>query len=394
MTYWASGDLEAADRVFVDYSARLLAAGNIPDAISAMTVLPEIRPALGRLREASDALVLLLRVVVDQGEPPPPDTADLYRGLGELDLERGDLAAAAEHLLRSKELGEQGELPVWRWRWCVAQARLHQTEGDLEGALRLLDEAQRLFIRTPLPDARPISALKARIWAAQGRVTEALEWVRERGLSAVDDLAYLHEFEHITLARVLIARHESERVAGAVDDAVRLLERLLHAAEEGGRIGSVIEILASQALAHQAQGETSSALAALERALCLAEPEGYVRVFVDEGLPMARLLQEAASRGVAPDSARRLLTAFPSAGPHHAGPAGASSERVELLSEREREVLQHIAAGLTNREIAARLYLSLYTVKAHARSIYDKLDAHSRTQAVARARKLGVLPRH
>ena len=394
LTYWASGDLEAADRVFVDYSERLLAAGNIPDAISAMTVLPEIRPALGRLREASDALVRLLRVVVDQGEPPPPDTADLYRGLGELDLERGDLAAAAEHLLRSKELGEQGELPVWRWRWCVAQARLHQTEGDLEGALRLLDEAQRLFIRTPLPDARPISALKARIWAAQGRVTEALEWVRERGLSAVDDLAYLHEFEHITLARVLIVRHEGERVAGAVDDAVRLLERLLHAAEEGGRIGSVIEILALQACALQAQGEASSALAALERALCLAEPEGYVGVFVDEGPPMARLLREAASRAMAPDSARRMLAAFPPAKPHSTGPSRASSDRVELLSEREREVLQHIAAGLTNREIAARLYLSVYTVKAHARSIYDKLDAHSRTQAVARARELGVLPQH
>ena len=128
-------------------------------------------------------------------------------------------------------------------------------------------------------------------------MTEALEWARERGLSVDDDLSYLHEFEHMTLARVLIARYESEPVAGAVHDAARLLERLLHAAEEGGRIGSVIEILALQALAHQAQGNTSSALVPLERALSLAEPEGYVRVFVDEGPPMARLLQEAASRG-------------------------------------------------------------------------------------------------
>jgi LuxR family maltose regulon positive regulatory protein len=394
MTYWAGGDLEAADRVFAGYSSRLLAAGNIPDAISAMTVLADVRPALGRLREASDALVRLLRVVMDQGEPLPPDAADLYRGLGELALERGDLAAAAEHLLRSKELGEQGELPVWRWRWCVAQARLNQTEGDLEGALSLLDEAQRLFIRTPLPDARPISALKARIWAAQGGVTEALEWARERGLSVDDDLDYLHEFEHITLAQVLIARYESDRVAGALDDAVRLLERLLHAAEEGGRIGSMIEILASQALAHQARGDTSAALTPLERALCLAAPEGYVRVFVDEGPSMARLLREAASRAMAPDSARRLLAAFPSAGPQSTGLSGASSESAELLSEREREVLRHIAAGLTNREIAARLFLSVYTVKAHARSIYDKLDAHSRTQAVAKARELGVLPQY
>ena len=179
----------------------------------------------------------------------------------------------------------------------------------------------------------------------------------------------------------------------AVDDAVRLLERLLHAAEEGGRIGSVIEILALQALAHQAQGNTSSALAPLERALSLAEPEGYVRVFVDEGPPMIRLLQEVASRGIASDSARRLLAAFPSARPGDAHPSEARCEGKEPLSKREIEVLQHMAAGLTNREIAARLYLSLYTVKAHARSIYDKLDAHSRTQAAVRARELGILPR-
>jgi LuxR family maltose regulon positive regulatory protein len=349
MTYWASGDLDAADRVFADYNMRLLAAGNIPDAIGTASVLADLRLALGRLREAVDTLTRLLRVVADQGEPLLPDAADLYRGLGELDLERGDLEAAAEHLLRSKELGEQGELPVWRYRWCIAQARLTETQGDLEGALNLLDEAQRVFIRTPLPDARPLAALKARICVTQGRLAEASEWVRDRGLSVGDDLSYLREFEHVTLARVLIARYGSERVDSAVHDAARLLERLLHAAEEGGRTGSAIEILALQALAHQALGDTSSALAPLERALSLAEPE---------------------------DS----------------HPSGARHEGKGLLSDRETEVLRLIAAGLTNREIAARLYLSLYTVKAHARSIYDKLDAHSRTQAVARARELGILP--
>ncbi len=388
MTYWASGDLAAADRVFVDFSARLLAAGNLPTAISAMSVPADVGPALGRLRGVADALKRLGQVVVDQGEPFPPDTAELYRGLAELDLESGDLAAAAEHLLRSKELGDQCELPVWRYRWCIAQARLNEAEGDLEGALSLLDEAQRLFIRTPSPEARPISAQKARIWTKQGRVTDALEWARERDLSVDDDLSYLREFEHVTLARVLIARYEGERVEGAIHDAAGLLERLLHAAEEGGRIGSAIEILATQAVAHEAQGDTSSALASLERAMSLAEPEGYVRVFVDEGPQMARLLQEAAFREIAPDSARRLLAAFPSARPGGAQPSAAK----ELLSDREVEVLRHIAAGLTNREIAARLYLSIYTVKAHARSIYDKLDAHSRTQAVARARELGILP--
>lgn len=386
MTYWTSGDLEATDRLFVDYSQRQVAAGNILVAISAMSVLPDIRPALGRLRKAVDALTGLLQVVVDQGEPLPPEAADLYRGLGELVLEQGDLATASAHLQRSRELGEQGELPVWRWRWCVAQARLREAAGDPEGALGLLDEAQRLFIRTPLPDARPLAALKARIWARQDRVPEALEWAREQCLSVDDNLSYLREFEHVTLARVLIAQYEREQAAGAPHDALRLLERLLRAAEQGGRMGSAIEILALQALAHQAHGDTSSALAPLERALSLAEPDGYVQIFVNEGMPMARLLREAASRGVASNVARRLLAAFPST------EEARSAERKELLSDREIEVLQHIAAGLTNQEIAARLYLSLYTVKAHARSIYDKLDAHSRTQATARARELGILP--
>jgi LuxR family maltose regulon positive regulatory protein len=391
MASWASGDLEAADRVFVDYITRLLAAGDIPDAISASTVLPGVRPALGRLREASDAIGRLLQVVLDRGEPLPPETADLYRDLAELDLERGELTTAGEHLLRSRELGEQGDLPVWRWRWRVARARLDQAEGDLEGAQKMLDDAQRLFVRTPLPDVRPIPALRARVWAAQGRVADALGWARERGLSIDDDLCYLHEFEHLTLAAVLIARSAIEPVDGA-HDALTLLERLLHAAEAGGRTGSVIEILVLQALAHEALGDTSLAITPLERAISLAEPERYVQVFASEGPPMVRLLQEVAARGSGPDSARRLLAAFPSVTSEGSPRWNGRRAGLEHLSKREVEVLHYIAGGLTNQEIADRLYLSLFTVKAHARSIYDKLDAHSRTQAAARARELGILP--
>jgi LuxR family maltose regulon positive regulatory protein len=150
-----------------------------------------------------------------------------------------------------------------------------------------------------------------------------------------------------------------------------------------------------QALAFQAEGDTARAMAALERALTLAEPGGFVRVFVDEGPPMARLLYEAASREIAPDYARRLLAAFPVAEAEQTGPfktQAAKPELVEPLSERELEVLQLIAEGLTNQEIASRLFLALNTVKAHSRNIYGKLGVHSRTQAIARARALGILP--
>ena len=134
-----------------------------------------------------------------------------------------------------------------------------------------------------------------------GQAGRSPGWAREQGLSVDDDLSYLREFEHITLARVLIARYKSDRVDGSIHEAMGLLERLLQAAEEGGRMGSVIEILVLQALAHQAQGNISLALAPLERALALAEPEGYVRIFVDEGPPMAALLQEAAQAWYRPE---------------------------------------------------------------------------------------------
>jgi LuxR family maltose regulon positive regulatory protein len=157
----------------------------------------------------------------------------------------------------------------------------------------------------------------------------------------------------------------------------------------------VNEILMLHALDFQVGGDTALAMTALERALTLAEPGGFIRIFVDEGLPMARLLYEAAAREIAPDYARRLLATFPVAEPEQTGPSrtqAPESELIESLSERELEVLQLIAEGLTNPEIASDLYLALNTVKAHTRNIYGKLGAHSRTQAVARARALGVLP--
>jgi LuxR family maltose regulon positive regulatory protein len=227
-----------------------------------------------------------------------------------------------------------------------------------------------------------MAAWQARILLAQDKLDAASQWVGERGLDADGDPTYLHEMEYIVLARILIAQ-------GRLDETARLLQRLLEATETGGRTSRVIQILMLQALAFQAGGDTSRA------ALTLAEPGGFIRIFVDEGLPMARLLYEAATRGIAPDYARRLLAIFPVAEPEQADPSktqASKSELVEPLSERELEVLQLIAAGLTNPEIASRLFLSLNTVKAHTRNIYGKLGAHSRTQAVARARALGVLP--
>ena len=395
LTYWASGDLVAAHRIFSAGLNSMQRAGNIADAISGAFVLADIKMALGELREAARAYEHAVKLESQLSKPVPVETVDLYTGMSTLHREQGDLEAAAQDLATSKKLGEQLEASYWQSRWCIAQARLRETLGDLDGALDLLDEAERLYFRTPLPDVRPIAALRARVWVKQGRLAEAQSWAGERGLSIDDDLSYLREFEHITLARVLIARHKNDPVEGSIHEAMVLLERLAQVAEEGGRMGSVIEILVLQALAHDAQGDIPRALEPLERALTLAEPEGYVWIFVDEGPPMARLLYEALSGGIATDYVRRLLAAVPVSEPeqaHPPTPQPPGTEWVEPLSKRELEVLQLLAEGLTNQEIANKLFLSLNTVKVHTRNIYGKLGAHHRAEAVARARALGILP--
>jgi LuxR family maltose regulon positive regulatory protein len=395
LTYWASGDLEAAHRTFSDGLASMQRAGNIPGAIGGTFVLADIKMTLGHLCEAASTYEHALKLATELGKPMPLGMEDVYTGISELHREQGDLEAAAQDLVTSRKLGEQVELPDWQYRWCIAQARLEETLGNLDSALDLLDEAERLYVRTPLPIVRPIAALRTRIWVSQGRLAEALGWAREWELSVDDDLSYLREFEHITLARVLIARYKSDRVDGSIREAVELLERLLQAAEEGGRTGSVIEILVLQALARHAQGNIPHALDPLEHALTLAEPEGYVRLFLDEGPPMARLLYETVTRGIAPGYARRLLAAFPMPEPEQDGPPNTQapgSGLIEPLSERELQVLQLIAEGLTNPEIASRLFLSLHTIKVHTRNIYGKLGVHNRTGAVARARALEILP--
>ncbi|MEJ7842076.1 MAG: LuxR C-terminal-related transcriptional regulator [Rubrobacter sp.] len=394
---WASGDLEAAHRSYADGMAHLQRAGNISDAVGGAIALADIRIAQGRLREAMRTYEHSLQLATAQGDPVMRGTADMYVGMSDLHRERNDLHAATQHLLRSKEQGEHTGFPQNRYRWRVAMARIREAQGDLDGALDLLHEAERLYVSDFFPNVRPIAALKARMWVAQGRLGEAVGWARERGLSAHDDLGYLREFEHVTLATVLLARYRSDREERSIHEAMGLLERLLQAAEEGGRMGSAIEILVLQALAHEAQGDIPpAALEPLQRSLTLAEPEGYVRVFVDGGRPMAQLLSEAAAHGIMPDYTARLLAVFEaeahkSEDESRLPPALPAQSLVEPLSQRELEVLRLIARGLSNREIGERLFLAIITVKGHNRNVFRKLQVRRRTEAVARARELGLL---
>ena len=406
MTHWASGDLEAANRVFAEYTLKLRTVGNVPDAISTSVVLADIRLALGHLHEAINTLEQVLQFVMGKGEPIHLDTADLHRELSKLHLEQGNLEAAAQHLQRSKELGEKAPLPVSRYRLCIDQARLKTAQSDLKGALALLDEAQRLYIRSPLPDFSPISAIKARIWVAQGRLIEAQGWVREQGLSIDDAPSYLREFQHVTLARVLIARYKSDRETGVIHEAIGLLDRLLHAAEAGNRMGSVIEITVLQAVAHQAQGNSTPALVPLERALTLAEPEGYVRVFVDEGEPVAELLTKIEAQGSEPRLKAYILKLLSAFDLHKAlypsnsalrstligkNKSSKSQPLIEPLSEHELEVLRLLRTELNGPEIARKRMVSLSTIRTHTQHIYAKLGVNNRRAAVRVAEELKLL---
>jgi LuxR family maltose regulon positive regulatory protein len=309
---------------------------------------------------------------------------------GEVLAELNDLERAIDRAERGTELTERsGDVAMIGWSYvCLVRALF--SRGDMADADEIIQRMENIARETHVPPwiTSLMAAWQARIWLAQDKLDAASQWAQERGLDADWDPALVHEIEYIALARLLIAQ-------GRQDEASKLLRRLLDATEAGGRISRAIEILNLQALSALAGDDTAKAITSLERAISLAEPGGFVRIFVDEGPPMARLLYDALKRGIAPEYTRRLLAAFPVAEAEAAAsPIGttANDELVEPLSEREIEVLQLIAEGLINREIATRLFLSVNTVKVHSRNIYGKLGVHNRTQAVARAQALGILP--
>ncbi|HEU4899412.1 MAG TPA: tetratricopeptide repeat protein [Actinomycetota bacterium] len=390
LAFWGGGDLEAAHRAYAAAADGLRRAGYLADVLGCSITLADIRITQGRLGEALRTFEQALRLASSQDGTALRGTADMYTGMSQIAYERNDLPAARQQLLRARELGEQTWLPQNPYRWRVAMARVREAEGDLAGALDLLDEAQRVYLGDFSPNVRPIPALRARVLVAQGRVADALAWAREQGLSATDDLSYLREFEHVTLARVLAARSRAQRSAAPADDAARLLRRLLEAAEAGERTGSVIEILVLQALTHDARGDVPAALAALERALTLAEPEGYVRVVAGEGPPMASLLRRVARQRPSWDYVRRLLHA----GGTQARPTAPAGQRlVEPLSERELDVLRLLSSDLDGPDIARELTVSLNTLRTHTKNIYAKLGVNNRRAAVRQAAELNLLSR-
>jgi LuxR family maltose regulon positive regulatory protein len=355
-----------------------------------MSVSPELANLFRTYQQALNDVTL-------PGRPPPPAAGIAHVGMAGVLHEQGELDSALRHVTQGIALCRQLPYRQPLATGLATLAWIRQATGDPAGALAAIEEGGRV---APGPGVanllNPVPAQRARLLLTQGEVAAASNWTKERGLSADDEVSYPQEGAYLVLARVLLATDAPDRALG-------LLERLHTGAAAQGRTGSVIEALALQALALVAAGDQAGALAALAEAVALGAPQGYLRVFVDEGAPMAALLGTLTTAGTAqvaavgdlpPDDLARLAEAFARDGApiaQHDRRAGVVPGLVEPLSDREVEVLRLVAAGRSNREIAEELVVVLDTVKKHVGHILDKLGAANRTQAVARARELGLL---
>lgn len=390
LAHWTAGNLEGAVEDYTQAIAEFVAADHLPDMLGCSLALADIQITLGRLSDAERTFDAGLRATRDH--PGLRGAADMHVGLSEILLERNQLDGAAEHLAISDALGESAGLPQHAYRWRVVTARLCRARGELGRALELIDEASPRYDTDYSPPVRPVAAIRARVLLAGGDLDGALRWAAASGLTVDDDVSYVREYSHVTLARVLIARH-ARCGEPTVGEAIRLLDRLLTAAGGGGRVGSAIEVLILLAAAHRAGGDSPAAVAALDDALGRAAAEGHIRLFLHAGPAIAELLRELAARRPPGDHAHSVLAAV-TGGAEVAGVSPGHPPRapglVDPLSPRELEVLRLLRTDLSGPEIARELHVSLNTLRTHTKRIFTKLDATSRRAALRRAAELGL----
>jgi LuxR family maltose regulon positive regulatory protein len=368
--YKLKGDRASARRVFSE--AIQQASGNIYSTIQATTGLGQIQESENELYQAAESYRRSLQLLSDQG---PPNANEEFLGLARIFYEWNDLDAAGQHGQESLELARRFDRTLDHFIASeVFLARLKLARGDVAEAAAMLAETSRSVQQNNYVHR-----------IAEVAAQQVIVLLRQGDLAAAAHLAQTHDLP-ISRARVHLAQRDPS-AALAVLGPMRLQMEAMGWEDER------LKVMVLQAVALHAHGENDKAAQVLGEALALAETGGFVRIFVDEGEPMAQLLSEAASRGIMPDYIGRLLAAFGSEAQKSGDKPdlSAAQSRNELLSQREVEVLQLIAQGCSNHEISERLFLALDTVKGHNRRIYGKLQVQSRTEAVARARELGLL---
>jgi LuxR family maltose regulon positive regulatory protein len=397
MAAWLRGRVAEAERAFAASITGWRAAGERYSAAYGCHHLGQVQRARGRLDAAVGTYQQALEITAAPGRPAMPAAGIALIGTGEVAYQRNELEAALRQVTEGIELCRQLTYTQPLATGLAALAWIRQANGDPGGAREAIADAERV---APGPDVtsllNPVPAQRARLLLAQGEVAAAARWVEERGLAPDDEPGYLREPEYLVLARVLLAQDRP-------GPALALLGRLHAAATAQGRTASVIEIQALRALALAADGEEAAAVDALAQALMLGSPQGYVRVFADEGAPMAasvaRLVAvqkaDRAARDIPLGYLAQLLRAFgqePAAPGTGRAAAAAVPGLAEQLTARELEILALLAAGTPNPRIAEQLVVSLDTVKKHVSHVLGKLGAANRTEAVTRARQLGLIP--
>ncbi len=396
LAQWPEGKLFEAQRSFASSVESMRKAGDISAVVSAGFLLADIKMAQGLLHGAQKTCRQLLKQARQQPNLVYEGMEGVYVLWGETCFEQGEIEEAKGLLEEAKNLGPFAALSETKYRWPLLMARIKQAEGKLDAAFEFFEEAEQQYTINPTPETRPISAWKTRLFLVQGQLREAEDWVRNQNLSINDDLSYLREFEHITLVRVLIAKSKNSREDQYLKEAKSLLGRLLAAAEKGKRWGSVVEILILLTIIYDLLGDRPSAIASLHRAFMQAKPEEYFQIFLNEEIQLLPLLGDKSLREMAADIVQQLpeteqVNDSTPQQPFLMRPSQTVRPLLESLSRRELEVLRLIAKGLSNREISERLFLALSTVKGHNQKIFDKLEVQRRTEAVARARELGLI---
>jgi LuxR family maltose regulon positive regulatory protein len=382
VAYHWSGDPAAAIKVLSEAVSLSRAAGQAFQTLTALSILGRAYEMQAALHRAMETYQEALQLGTGADRRPAPFACMAYVGMASVLCEWNDLESANEYALEGVRLSELGGFVAYQVFGYALLARTSEAQGDRDSALEYIEQAERVGQGGNYALVKNLATeLRVRLWLAQGNLVAAARWAQDRQLSPADELDAAREIEQMAVVRSLLAQDRA-------DAALDLLASLLGAAQAAGRTAHVIKVRVLQALALQAEGDDGRALPALEHAMSLAEPEGFVRTFVDEGEPMAHLLRRALTGGTKRDYTGRLLAAFGES-PEAASPA--AQTLVEPLTEREMEVLHLIAAGLSNSEIADELVVAVSTVKSHINHIYGKLDVRNRVQAIARAQTLQLL---
>jgi LuxR family maltose regulon positive regulatory protein len=389
---WAAGDLPAAVDTFGEAVRSLHAAGNLTDELGTTVVLADMWLARGQPDKARQLCERALTTAEAHPGPALSTTGDLHVALADVLRQQGGLEAPGKHLQIARELGERASLPENRHRWYTAMAGLLVAYGDLDGAVGMLEQAQPLYLPGYFPDVRPIPATRARVHIAQGRLEDAAAWADIHHVSPGYSASYLAEYDQLTFARLLIARHRAAPRRETLGEVFALLDPIVAAAEAADRGGSLVEALLVRALGRGDEGDRDAALADLGRALRAGVPAGYCRLFLDEGPAMVELLRAAAGRPDLPGSeeAAALLRTGERQQKAPPGTRPPPPTGREPLSVRELEVLRLLATDLTGPDIAGRLFMSVNTFRTHTRHIFTKLDVNTRRSAVTRARQLNL----